>query len=698
MKLHLSILEKLIELPTKDPLELRHIFDDLGLEVKDIENQGGKVVYNIETLANRGDHLYALGVAREISARYLTSLKYPPVAAEFGQHKTSIPVKSIVPQCYRYALLEMTLPANMRLRPDIAAIMSGGEGEEEHPAIVDLLNYVQLELGQPMHAFDRDKIDGEISVDLTKQNETIEALDGKSYTLPLNSIVIRDRSKIVAVGGVIGCANSMISWETTRVLIESACFDPVSVRKTARGMNLSTDASYAFERGADREGAVMALRRLVYLAEGSGGVVKQADSAHALGFSYVEGAPVEKRKVVLNVANVRRQISAPRLGDVEVTSRLKNLGYTVEPQGETGQYHVWVPSWRLWDVRNEEDLIEDFVRSHGLSHIKMELPPLDYETPLPGPVEALYAKIEKPLVGHGFYEVITRSFYSGDAAELLAKLAPELTKRHVMIKNAVERGYSHLKVTNVISLCQLALQNLKKGVLSVKVYELGRLFSRAYKGQESPEPGYDYERDVVTMAAAGRWHAGEWKKPEDLEEKVYLFKGALEAVFAALGREVMVTESQEKLLHPGYQGGLKVGRINCGFFGVVHPLIRDNLGLKEDVLYAELDVSQMLRLGEVQSTALPSEFPAVRRDLTLKIPERELAGRVIRFIEEVNTPNLQEIGLVNDFRKAEESFRRLSLRLTFQSSERTLEHAEIDQSVGAILSHLRDKHQIELAN
>jgi phenylalanyl-tRNA synthetase beta chain len=230
MKLHVRMLEKLMELPecpidTAGSSPLRHTFDDLGLEVKGVEASGDRgVVFTIETLANRGDHLYTLGVARELSARSLGQISIPTVAGQLSDRKTSVLVKRTTDKCSRYALLEMYIPNQMPLRNDVAVFI---DEPGKRPAIVDLLNYVQLELGQPMHAFDASKIDGEIAIDCATQVEEIEALDGKSYKVPEGSILIRDRKKIIAVAGVIGCSNSMVTESTTKVCIEAAIFDPV---------------------------------------------------------------------------------------------------------------------------------------------------------------------------------------------------------------------------------------------------------------------------------------------------------------------------------------------------------------------------------------------------------------------------------------------------------------------------------------
>ncbi len=696
MKLHYSVLSRLIEIPAKDPLELRHILDDLGLEVKDISGVGEHTVYNIETLANRGDHVHVLGVARELSARFLTSINFPPMAPEFPAKGSSISVRVSTPLCSRYALLELSLPASMSVRPEICQVLHGEfEAPKDRPAIVDVLNYVQIELGQPMHAFDRDKIDGEIIVDELPNDTTITALDGREYRVPAGAVVIRDRKKVVAVAGVIGCANSMCTMPTTRVLLESACFDPVSVRKTARAMGISTDASYIFERGSDIEMVGWALRRAVYLAGGTAGAVK-SETAHPLGFTVVDVRPPEKRRVVLRLATLRKQIGLPRLADVEVTSRLKNLGYGLEVSAESQTITATVPSWRLWDVRHEADVIEDFARSHGLSRVKLELPDLDYETPESSEHEKFLEKAERALCGQGFYEVMTKSFYSHEEVGLIEQLDGPLSQSHVSIKNALERGYSHLKLTNAIHLSRLAEYNHRRGVQCFKVFELSRLFRLPAEGVEV-EGSYEFERDVLSMAFSGRFFEHEWRKPPELEHSMFLFKGVMESVLQALSLDGSVSEQKHPLLHPGYQGAIRVGRLIVGHFGVVHPLIIDALGVSQPVLYAEFDVQRLVRCSPRSRAELPSEFPAVRRDVTLRIEPRCQAGKVRRIIEELDVPSLKEVAVYDDFRRSDEAFRRLTLRLTFQHSERTLSSDEVERSLQGVLATLREQHQLELA-
>jgi phenylalanyl-tRNA synthetase beta chain len=687
MKLSRALLDKVIELPSRDLRELRHLLDDLGLEVKNIEGEGDRAVLTIETLANRGDHLSAVGVARELSARLLTAVNVPPLARELSSRKTSVPVRVGTEKCLRYALLELNVPREMALRSDIAAIL--GEPDPERHAIVHLLNYVQQELGQPMHAFDRDTIDGEIAVELTTGPEEIVALDGKTYPVPVGSLVIKDKQRIVAVAGVIGCANSMVTAQTTKILVESASFDPVAVRLTARAMGLSTDASHAFERGVDRELVVTALKRLAFLTDGAGGAVHDTATAHPVGFSYVEGAPIEKRRISFALGLIRAQLNLPRLTDVEVTTRLKHLGFAIdtvatEKSSSDREFVATVPSWRLWDVRNPEDMVEEFGRAHGLNKVKLDLPPLDYEQPPLNEAERLLAKVEPVLVGNGFCEVITKGMYPREIAELLARLDPSVAERHVTLKNSVDSAYSHMKMTNVVSLCQLAEQNMRRGVAAVKAYEFGRVFGLPAL---SGEP-YEFEREVLSLVAAGRWNEHEWRKAEPLEALVFHLRGVLESLVGALGGSLMVVESKEPFFHPGYQGAVRCGRIQLGHIGVVHPVLRDGLGLGTDIVYAELWTTALTRISAVDGRVLPSDYPSVRRDVTLKVGEREFAGKVLRLVRDAKPENVTDVQIIDNFKKPEEDFRRVTFRMTFQSRERTLAHGEVDTTMAQIMEVL----------
>jgi phenylalanyl-tRNA synthetase beta chain len=673
MKLSLTLLKRCIDLPTKDFVELRHVFDDLGLEVEQYVEEAGQPFFKIETLAHRGDHLSAYGIARELSARFLLPVQTPDLFPSWPPvegHQVAIETEC----CLRYALLSMDLPLGLSVPKEIQQVMTNYNAQT--PAIVHLLNYVLQEIGQPMHAFDADRIEGQIRVVVSHSEEEIVALDGKTYRVPAGSILIQDSAKTVAVGGVIGCANSMVTAQTKRVLVESAAFDPVCVRKTARAMGLSTDASYVFERGSDRDLVITALRRLLALVSG-------VDSAQ-LRLSYVPGPERPVHPLALDMYTVRTYLGFPELTQSMLQERLTLLGYKITWR-DSETCAIVPPSWREWNVQTILAVIEDFARVYGLNALPQKLPALDYEAPLEHDNERLMRFIEPSLVGQGFCEVITKSYYSHEAVAALKEVEPGIEARHVAVKNSIEKDYSFLKITNCIHFAKLVESNARRNVTSVKVFEFGRLYDRMLTGDRP----YQYERDVLSLAVSGRWYDTEWRKPETVEENLLYLKGVLESLIRSAGGAMTVSPSTVPILHPQVQASIVIQGKVCGFFGLLHPKLRERLALEEPMLYAELDVEALLRMCQkLQVAGRFSEYPAVTRDMTLKLPYGVSAGSVADRIRSLHGEPLQQIQIVDSFQKKDESFRRVSYRLLFQSEKRTLERDEVDTAVESILSGL----------
>ena len=686
MKLDLALLERFVDLPSRDPHELRVLLDELGLEVKDIDLEAGRPIFTLETLANRGDQLYALGIAREISARTLARVKMPAVAQNLSDRKPGLAARIDTNMCRRYALVEMTLPASMTLRPDVAQIIyPHAESGASKPAVVDLLNYVQKELGTPMHAFDRDKIEGDIVVEAAQEEIEIDALDGKRYRVPKGTILICDRKKVLAAGGIIGCASSMVTSATERALIESAWFDPIQIRKSARRMGLSTDASYAFERGTDLEMLPFALRRLVYLCSDAAG----GATAHVVGYLAVGVEREQQRTITLSHALLRHELNSPRLPTSEVSARFKQLGFGLsERQVEKDTiYEITVPSWRIFDIAYPEDLLEEFSRVHGLSQVRLELPQLDYDVPPLNPIESTTERLEVALLGSGFYEVITRNFLSANEVEIMAAFGGPNASGHVALQNSLESNNAFLKSTNILSLARVAQDNLRKGVSSVKVFEYGRLYSRV----EDKE----IERDVLSLAAAGRWFEGEFRSAETLEERLRVFRGVIDAIFASLGVVVSFTDEAVTLLHPGIRTGIKVGRTPCGSFGLIDPRVERALNLQTELLYAEFDLEALSSIARHGEYAEVSDLPAVRRDITLSLGLRESAAKLASRVDALSSDLVEAVHVIDDFHKQSEDFRRLTLRLVYRAKDRTLQGQEVEADLKSLLESLRQKHQIE---
>jgi phenylalanyl-tRNA synthetase beta chain len=258
-----------------------------------------------------------------------------------------------------------------------------------------------------------------------------------------------------------------------------------------------------------------------------------------------------------------------------------------------------------------------------------------------------------------------------------------------------------MKATNILHATKLLALNRKRGVRAPKVFEFCRIFSKPAE-LPSDEPkerdalDYNYERDILCLASAGRWSDVEWRKGEPLEEHARLFKGAIAAIIKSLGCDFSVGKSENKFLHPGMQASIKMGRSVVGFFGVVHPTIREACDLRDEAFYGEFDLRLVYKLMSKVEAPAVSDLPPISRDLTLKIDLKEQAGRVLRILHELNLESVAEALIIDDFRKQEESFRRVTYRVTFQRADRTLKHEEVDAAMSTLLETLKSKHSIEM--
>ena len=678
MKLNLELLKKFIDLPENDPKKVRPVLDELGLEVDAIEELNGAAVFNIETLANRGDHLCALGVAREFSARYLIPYKLPEVAelkAAGLNRKLSIQTE----RCFLYELSEIELASNVSAINEIKKFLE--PGDSELPAAVQISNYLLQEIGQPTHAFDADLVEGDLYVTLSEKEEEVLALDNQKYKVPANSILICDSKKIIAVAGVIGLANSMVSSATKRVLLESACFCPITVRKTGRAMGLSTDASYLFERGSDPAAATFATARFLKLSEGK-----------LLGRTQCGEVPAAMQ-ISLQLSRIITHTNIKGLKLEDVVQRLQALGYKVV-KNHSEDFIVLVPSWRKFNVMTEASVVEDFCRAYGFNNLELELPALDPWGVAKSKNETIIDLVEPVLLGSGFNEVITRSYYSSDDVRMLSSLKPEAAEEHVRIINSMEGAYSNLRLTNIINFSKLAERNIRTGAESIKVYEFCRLF----KAKGFPDSPYAREIDVLTLGLAGRFNDNIWRRPESTEELISQLSGTVQDLLRTLKIKFSMKPGSNPYLHPGQQVEFFAGVKYLGDLGVVHPAIKEKLKLSKDLIYCVLYLPRISAVIGDNPRPQIVDFPLVRRDVTLKVPPKTFAIGVSHIIQGLRPANLKSVDIVDSFKKKEEDFSRVSYRLTFQNPDRTLESAEVDREMKTLLDLLSNKFNYHLAN
>jgi phenylalanyl-tRNA synthetase beta chain len=687
MKLHLSLLKKFVDIPLTSVSEIVALLDDLGLEVKAVNNlPNSDVVFTLELLANRADHHGIIGIAREIASRSLTSVRLPALASIEGVRSISLPLRVLTKLCLKYSALELEVSEALKLRPEIDSYLFA---TPKH-AIVDTLNYVQYELGQPLHGFDRDKLVGELRVEELATEQTIEALDGVKYIIPAGAVVIADAKKVVAAAGVIGSLDSCVTKNTKRVVIESACFDPISVRKTARSMGLSTDAAKIFERGSDPESVLTALRRTTYLLSGAGGAVREG-GCQVIGLNNVSNVSDSERLISVRMQSIKEAINSPRLPELELEMRLKSLGFVIKGDLKASHFKVVVPSWRKWDVHHEQDILEEFVRSYGLDRIKLKEFPLTAIVPEVDLLAQTKKRIAPVLTNNGFFEVITKSFYS-ETKVISLDGRHDGTDRHLRLQNALEKANSAMRISLLPSLLEVIADNQSQSVETIKIYEFGRTFERVVE-HEIPKA---QEKEFLGLAWVGNWHTQLKNENLDETESVFLFKGVIESICTELGIAPDVVASTSKLFHPKIQGQVKIGRKELGIFGLVHPDVVKKFKVRGPVFYGELNTPLLKDSIAQAKYDAPPRFPAARRDLTVFVPNNSFATVVLNKFIKIKSDYCEDISLYDWFRKEGEDFTRLTFRFTFRGQEETLAGELIDSEMERVRQVASEQFQLQM--
>jgi len=433
VKVSVDVLRRYTALPVEQA-ELKVLLEDVGLEVKrsDAHAQAGTVL-TLELLANRGDHHAYEGIAREISGRTGATVSRPAIAAlTVGESPVRLRCETDRCLVYTATLLQRTgagaLDATATL-PLVAADVHSVS------APVDATNLSNFELGQPTHAFDADAIDGGITVRLSRRGERAWLLfTAEAREIPEGTLVIADDSKILAIAGVIGCEDSKATDDTRRLVLESACFDPVSVRKASKALGVHTDAAARFERGADPSYPIVGAGRVVHLLERAGWT--------RVGTTGVVGDwRNPERDVSADLDRINAFLETSLTID-QAVERLHRYGFHATADGST--LRVRVPPHRLWDVEHWADIAEELLKSIGYNATPVTMKTMDRGA-LPSAIEIARAKATEVLLGHDFYEVLTDGFHGKALDDRLLVGDGHPLAAHVTILNAVDRGFSLLK-------------------------------------------------------------------------------------------------------------------------------------------------------------------------------------------------------------------------------------------------------------
>lgn len=640
----------------------------------------GDTILDIGITPNRSDCLSIIGIAREVAALTGTSVKYPEMTIkEISEEVAGITsVKIEDPDlCPRYTA---RILKNVKIGPSPYWMKQRLEavGLRAINNVVDVTNFVMMEFGQPLHAFDyRFLEEGRIVVRRSRAGEPFVSLDGKERTLRADTLMICDGKKPVAIGGIMGGLNSEVKDDTEMILLESAYFQPSSIRKSARWLGMGTDAAFRFERGIDPDGVVRALNRAAQLiAETSGGEICRG---------IVDEYPTRietPRAIPLRVGRVN-SILGSNIKEEKIVDTLINLGMTVSMADNPGSYRVDPPSYRI-DISREIDLIEEVARLIGYDQIDLKLPQVSVKPLVKETKQVLDERIRQILNGSGFSETIHYSFITPKSCEILNIPGDDERSRMLRIANPLTDDQAVMRTTLVYSLLDTMRNNANNGCHNLKIFETGKIFIDCGQGKQPLEK----ERlgGLLTgLAYDDFWHLKE--KPADF----YNLKGVLEDLFAALRLSGVSYDGShaEPFLHPGRSCAVAIHQEPVGFLGELHPDIQAAMDLRNRALVFELDIDVLCRhfTGVVNYREV-SKYPAITRDVAFLIRNEIEAAEIIRLGGQNGEELLEKINIFDIYvgEGIPEGMKSLGIRFSYRSPNRTLKDEEVNEVHRAIVS------------
>jgi phenylalanyl-tRNA synthetase beta chain len=625
----------------------------------------------LELTPNRGDCLSVGGLAREIAAVFAIPLAEPPVKPVAVTDKRRIDVRIDDKKgCPRYAgrVIEGIDPKART--PDWMRERLRRSGIRSIHAVVDVTNYVMLELGQPMHAFDCAKLSGAIRVRRAKAGESLKLLDERDYAFTGDDLLIADDARPLALAGVMGGMPSGVSGETRSIFFESACFAPELVAATGRRLRLPSDALYRFERGVDPSLQRRALERatalVLQICGGQAGPVSEAGATP-------KAVTVKLRHARLN------QLLGHEIPAAEVERLLKRLGIGVKRLGKAG-WQAAIPPHR-YDLRMEVDLIEEVARLYGYERIPArpyaaELPPA------PVPERRPLDLARDRLAARGWQEAITYAFVD---QKLEAQLAPGAAA--IPLDNPIADTLALMRTTLWSGLLPAWRYNQQRQRKRVRLFEIGVCFTLEpprERGGDSAQ-GRVVETEKLALLAAGSAAPEQWGVPARPVD-FFDLKADVEALAAGFAFE----RGEHPALHPGQTARVTAGGKPVGWLGVLHPRLVRELDLPEAPVLMELDTAALATARLPQPVA-PSEFPASRRDLAVVLRDDIPAGALLEQVRAAGGPLLGETGVFDVYRGAglPNGFKSVALSLIFQDNSRTLTDEEVEAAVKAVTQRLQ---------
>ncbi|MCP4625708.1 MAG: phenylalanine--tRNA ligase subunit beta [bacterium] len=630
-------------------------------------------VFELDLTPNRPDCLSIIGIAREIAIIQNSPLKYPDYTiedkADVIHRLTSVKIDAS-DHCPRYAA-RMVVNVKVETSPFWLQDRLLSVGLRPINNIVDITNFVMLETGQPLHAFDFENLaENRIAVRLAAEGEKFTTLDEKERTLDSQMLMICDGEKAVGLAGVMGGLNSEIEYDTTRVLIEGAYFNPVSIRRTSKKLGLNTDASHRFERGVDPDGCVRAVNRAakIMVEIGSGtlvdGIIDEYPNLQTV------------KDIELGVRRTNRLLGTD-LDRKQIQGLLESIEFKVDPVDNNGdRLKVRPPSFRV-DVSRREDLMEEVARLSGYNNIPTTFPAMPAEGRRPDHRIRLRNQIKGLMSGLGFSEAIAYSFVAEASCDRLRVKEDDPRRSMIHILNPLTEDQAVMRTSLVPGILETMHFNMARQIKNLRVFEIGKIFLK------SDQQVLPWEPEMLIALWTGARTDASWYSRETLCD-FYDIKGAVEALMRALKVDsvrftAMDAESCEHT-RPGHTARIMASDVQVGLVGEIHPRVGENYDLNQTAFIFELDLEKMAGLIPEASNSKPiPRFPAIYRDITIIVDRKIETRTVLEAVENFQEELIERLHLFDVFEGNPIAAGRksVSFRVTYRSPGKTLEDEDV---------------------
>jgi len=630
------------------------------------------VALEISITPNRADCLSMIGIAREIAAMTGGRVRYPDITfEEKGEDIDTLTSVTILNSdlCPRYTA---RLIKDIKIRPSPAWMRMRLEavGLRAINNVVDVTNFVMMELGQPLHAFNLRSLKEErIVVRGAEEGEQFVSLDEKPRTLSADTLMICDGAGPVAVAGIMGGLDSEVEDDTKDVLLESAYFNPSSIRKSSRSLGMGTDAAFRFERGIDPDGVIRALDRAAQLiAELSGGsICRGCIDEYPRKIEVVRDIPLRPERV--------NRILGTQIEAGEMKEILEGLEMTVSEEKQ-GVYRVTPPTFRV-DISREIDLTEEIARIHGYEGIPTSLPELSPEAVSTGGKRTLQSRIRTILNGYGYSEVINYSFTSPTSADILGLGEGDEGRRFIRLEDPLGEDMSVMRTGLVHGLLATMSKNISAGNHDLRIFEMGKVFTDV--GEQLPQ-----EHERIGGLVCGARYDRLWHFDEGVHADFYDLKGSMENLFEALRiRTIRFTSGCDRpFLHPGRSCHVISDGRTIGYLGDVHPDVLEKMDIKGKAVVFELDLHSIIPLvrEDFLYRNIP-KLPAVSRDVAFVVDETVEVRYLLDLALEKNENLLEYIDIFDVYvgKGVPSGMKSLAVRFTYRSATKTLTDGEVNE-------------------